>query len=136
MAESVLGAMCTGLQENAVASKHNSSLVLIAEPISGPPRQACSHPLSFAFIVLMRVAASLCPAALLVHVVLEWRSPTLYPCVQQYPLGANFCSASLDRRLLLREAAPGPEPELFCAVPARRVYAAVRAAKLAVSVAR
>ena len=56
-----------------------------------------SHPRLYNLppIISARVAKSLCPSFLLVHVALVWFLPTLYPCDQQYPSLAylfRFCA--------------------------------------------
>ena len=85
-----------GLQVETEVAKGNSMFKAMLATC-GPTGPGCqlSHPLNalLPFIVLARVAASKCPGAFALQVPLLWWRPTLYPCDQQYPLGANFWAA-------------------------------------------
>ena len=118
-----------GLQERAATGRQTAVLekvltILSATSISGP---SCQVGLLFVLppIMLARVAVSLCPSFLLVHVALECPRLTLYPCVQQYPVGSR--EACGGRRVV---------GVAVCGVGApfpRSVNAVVSAATLAVS---
>ncbi len=121
-----------------VASEHVRlvSITLLATATtstSRPERQVSSQPLLavLPFIVLERVAASLCPSALLLHVALSCPLRTRYPCVQQYPPTAKVLSAVVPPLRFL----PVEGVWLVFLALAKMVYVAVREATLVVRVA-
>ena len=95
--------------------------------VNGPASQA-SHPLlsEHLFIVLARVASSLCLVALLLHVLLFWPTWTRYPCIQQY---LPRCTPPCMHLFCWAVGTAGAQGELVVSI----VYATVRGAMLAVS---
>ena len=120
--------LVSGLQDGVDVAKHKCVTRLVSSTLSGPSCQVRGLFFTLPPIVLARVAASLCPGALRVHVALVWPGRTWYPCVQQYPLGLG--SGLVRFPGLWAVGALGVVAPLV-----RRVYAVVRAATLAVRAA-